>query len=666
MIEEKNNVFHLATAETSYVFRILENGTTEHIHYGKRLTHPFLDVEALKNKPTGLYRYYNYVDEMKGLCLDLLPSEFTFEGAGDYRTPSIAVLNVATNNRCPDFRFNAYEKRPGTVKNLSALAQATGTEEETESLILSFQDARQKLELNLVYTVFEEVNVITRRVVLKNLSKDTFIVLQAASSVLDFSSFDFSLRTLDQRLEIKEGKTVFETRANYSKSPLLMLENDREIYYLDLIYPGARKTMVEKTPSGMLHIVQGLNPDVNDMRIKSGEIFETPEAVLSYEPKNGNLKGLGPFLLHNIARGVWKNRLHPVIFNTRKTFSGEVSEDRFFKLLKTAEETGAEMIMLDDLWFGARTRDGGSLGDWSVNTMALPSGIAELAAAAHRSGLLFGLWFAPEAVSRDSILFKKHPEWIVSRQDAATYQKQYVLDITKEEVYQYLLHQLTTIVETCKIDAIRWNFNSIVSDYSATGSAAYFNEYAKALARLQKSLRAICPHLMLEGNSGGHRMDLASLCYMTELVAPKKVDISYSALFASAYSPSALCQEITSLEAFESRIFGSICYSLDFLSLDSEERKLLKEQIAFYKTYRAILQFGRFLYEERNGMKCSAPQARTEAPFWPTLQQTVSNTLCLKRKPWMKMPPMKCSRESASRVKKNITGSQAPLSNGPG
>ena len=50
MITIKNNMFHLATENTSYIFYINESGIAEHLYYGKRLKNPEYDIDALREK----------------------------------------------------------------------------------------------------------------------------------------------------------------------------------------------------------------------------------------------------------------------------------------------------------------------------------------------------------------------------------------------------------------------------------------------------------------------------------------------------------------------------------------------------------------------------------------------------------------------------------------
>lgn len=599
MIEQKNNIFHLATQNTSYVFMVLPNNNIEHVYYGHKLLNPFLDIKAIQSKQSFESRYHNYVDKHNMICLDTLSEEITSEGYGDYKTPSFCAINMRDESRSFNFTFKSFATTKGIVRMDSTLPQALASEETAESLVVTLQDKIQKVELDLVYTLFPLCDVITKRAVFRNTSNDKFFVTTFSSSIIDIPGHDYLINGDD----LKNGKLVFSTRTNTTDFPSFTIANKRDSYYVDLIYSGPYRTTVEKNEAGFLHIVQEENGEVSQRIIHEGERLETPEAVLSYS--NFGLpalrKNISFFISNHISRGLWKNRLHPVIFNTRKSFYDKLNEDKIVKIIDTAKEMGAEMVVVDDLWFGARTRDGGSLGDWKVNTLTLPSGIAELAANAHRKGLLFGLWFEIEAVSTNSLLYKAHPDWIISDQDAANHNSQLILDLTKSEVQDFILNTFIYYAETNKVDYIKWNFTSIISDYSQTKNSAYLSSYMKALYKIQKSLRTACPQLMIECSSNGYQIDLATLCHVTQVTAPKSYnDLDYIKLFNKTYPSGLLCNEITKLSSFSYKAFGSICYSLPFLTLSKEEKKALKEQIEFYKQYRAVLQFG--IFSSKDGL----------------------------------------------------------------
>lgn len=72
-----------------------------------------------------------------------------------------------------------------------------------------------------------------------------------------------------------------------------------------------------------------------------------------------------------------------------------------------------DMVVMDDGWFGKRTDDNSSLGDWCVNEEKLGCTLGELTERINQAGVKFGIWIGPEMVSEDSDLYRKHPDWAI-------------------------------------------------------------------------------------------------------------------------------------------------------------------------------------------------------------------------------------------------------------
>lgn len=56
----------------------------------------------------------------------------------------------------------------------------------------------------------------------------------------------------------------------------------------------------------------------------------------------------------------------------------DFNEEKILAIAKKAKETGVELFVLDDGWFGERSDDHRGLGDWQVNRNKLPEGISGL------------------------------------------------------------------------------------------------------------------------------------------------------------------------------------------------------------------------------------------------------------------------------------------------
>ena len=77
---------------------------------------------------------------------------------------------------------------------------------------------------------------------------------------------------------------------------------------------------------------------------------------------------------------------------------------------------GGELFVMDDGWFGTkypRVTDNCALGDWVVDTKKLPNGIEGLLSDARKNQVKFGIWIEPEMTNTTSMLYEKHPDWVI-------------------------------------------------------------------------------------------------------------------------------------------------------------------------------------------------------------------------------------------------------------
>lgn len=68
---------------------------------------------------------------------------------------------------------------------------------------------------------------------------------------------------------------------------------------------------------------------------------------------------------------------------------------------------------MDDGWFKGRNTDTTSLGDWTEDKKKFPDGLQSLAKKVKQKGIDFGIWFEPEMISKESDLYREHPDWVI-------------------------------------------------------------------------------------------------------------------------------------------------------------------------------------------------------------------------------------------------------------
>lgn len=130
-----------------------------------------------------------------------------------------------------------------------------------------------------------------------------------------------------------------------------------------------------------------------------------------------------------------------------------------------AERLPLNVLILDD---GYQTSDG----DWtSVNEEKFPRGLKWLAGEIKRAGLVPALWVAPFAANENSRLAREHPEFLLRDADGAPVfswqhwnERCYSLDLTREDVQEWLRHLFRTLSED-------WGFEFFKLDFVYTGAA---------------------------------------------------------------------------------------------------------------------------------------------------------------------------------------------------
>jgi alpha-galactosidase len=290
--------------------------------------------------------------------------------------------------------------------------------------------------------------------------------------------------------------------------------------------------------------------------------------------------------------------------------------DKLISIAKDAAELGIELFVLDDGWFGNRNDATSSLGDWFVHEKKLGRTMGQLASEINALGLKFGLWFEPEMVSPISKLYEAHPDWClhVGDRERSEARRQLVLDMSREDVRDYLIDVISNVLDNANIEYIKWDFNRNLTE---VGSAILpperqkelFHRYVLGLYDLNERLLKKYPYLLLEGCSGGGgRFDPGMLYYVPQIWtsddsdAIERIRIQYGTSFA--YPASAISAHVSASPnhqtgrstSFETRgniaLAGAFGYELDLNKLTDEERALVRKQVANYHKYYDVIQNG--------------------------------------------------------------------------
>ena len=633
IFHEETKTFHLYNEKISYILCVLENGHLGQLYFGKRL-HDKADFSYLVEKCGRPMTSYIYEWD-RTFSLEHIRQEYPVYGTTDYRHPAIELLQE-NGSRISEFQYESYEIIAGKPKLSGLPATYTESEEEAQTLRIFLKDALTGAKLALLYTIFDEYSAIARSAYIENAGEKNLHVLNMLSLSLDLPDKDYEWMQLSgawsreryiKNRTLEQGITAIDSmrgNSSHEHNPFLALkrhntdENAGEAIGISLVYSGNFRMQAEVDTHDVTRITAGINPEGFDWKLEPGESFQTPEAVLVYSENglNGMSQTFQKLYAKRLARGYWRDKARPILNNNWEATYFDFTEDRLVEIAKKAKECGVELFVLDDGWFGARRNDRAGLGDWVANEELLPNGIKGLSERIEALGLKFGLWFEPEMISEDSDLYRAHPDWalVISGRQPIRSRSQLVLDMSREDVTDYLTERICDIVEKADIQYIKWDMNrSLMAAYSAKlprdRQGELRHRYVLGLYKVLEAVTQRFPELLLEGCSGGGgRFDAGMLYYCPQIWCSDNTDaierlrIQYGTSFgypmSSVSAHVSVCPNHQNhrVTPFKTRgicaMQGTFGYELDLSKMTDEEKKMAGEQIAFFKEHGRLFQFG--------------------------------------------------------------------------
>ena len=631
---ETDQTFYLGNDTISYIFKIMQNGQLEHLYYGKKVDAQ-VETEHLRRDRSCIGAPDTFENNLD-FSLDVLRQEYPAYGAGDYREPAYG-LRMQDGSRITNFVYKSHRIYPGKTKP-EGLPGTFGEEDDISTLEITLEDAKIGCQLLLKYHVFEHLSAIVRSVCFQNNGTEALCLERALSMSMDLFDAEYEMLQLDgawgrerhlHTRALQYGKqSISSTRGASSAhhNPFFALkqphttENDGEAYGFSLIYSGNFLAQAEVDHYDVTRVSLGINPFEFEWKLEAGASFQTPEAVMVYSAKglNGMSQTFHKLFRKHLMKSEWSKKVRPILINNWEATYFDFTEEKIISLAAQAKELGIELFVLDDGWFGARNDDTSSLGDWDVNLNKLPNGLDALASKITDMGLMFGLWFEPEMVNEISKLYEMHPEWAVCvpGRNKTLGRNQMVLDYSNPDVVDYIYSKMAAILECGKISYVKWDMNRYITEAYSSALPAdrqkeFFHRYILGVYALYEKLTTRFPHILFEScASGGGRFDAGLLYYApqgwtsddTDAVERLKIQYGTSMVYPIASMgshvsavPNHQVLRSTSLKTrADTAYFGTFGYELDITSIPEEEKEQMKEQIAYFKQNRDVLQFGSF------------------------------------------------------------------------
>ena len=600
-VNENKKIFSLKTKNTEYVFGVDNQGLIRHIYWGSKIG-------------------FESDFEMKEICevstndpvYEVTPEEYPVFGGLRYSENCLKV-SFKDGTRDLVYKYEGYEIKENV-------------------LVIKLRDTYYNFNINLHYKVLENNDLIERYTTITNESEEDIVVEEIYTAQLHIPYENLTFRNThghwaaEQQMfkqDVSYGKITIENRkgvSGHNNNPYFILdknatETNGEVFFGALRMSGNFKGIIEQTPYGETLVQMGINPYDFEFTLKSGESFTTPSLICGYTNKGFEKMSHN---LHNFAKeNLLREGLRPVLYNSWEATEFDVTCEEQIKLAREAKKIGAELFVVDDGWFGERNSIHNGLGDWYVNEKKFPNGLNPLIEEVKSLGMKFGIWVEPEMVNPLSQLYIDKPDWIYNfeNRERTTSRGQFVLNVTKPEVKEFIYNMLDNLLSTHDIDYIKWDVNRPICEPGAKNleenkRRMYF-DHIQNVYDIVRQLKQKHKNVLFEAcASGGGRIDYGILGIFDDFWTSDNTD-AYDRLFIQhTYShiypikamrawvtdcPNFLSQRIIPLRfRFHSAMMGTLGVGGNILKWTEEEMKLAENMVSEYKEIRHIVQEGDF------------------------------------------------------------------------
>lgn len=633
LFSDDQKVVHITNASVSYVMEVVDGKYLVQRYFGRRIRR-----YGGCGQPHYYKRGYNTTHEcsIPNVSFDDFPFEYPTRGDGDYRIPAFALTQESGIGftRLVFKSWMACEGKP----RMETLPATFAEKEEAETLEVVCEDETAGIRVYLYYTLFADRGMIARHQKVENVGKQVVVLenIQSISLELPAEEYDmlslygthakegnvnrFRLHHGVQRIESVRGSSSPQHQPFFALMTPQTGEHSGDVYGFHLVYSGNFLAQAEVDQFGNVRAQIGLHPDMLCWRLEPGESFEAPEAILNYsaEGLNGMSRNFHWLYRNHLMPLRFQDKERPVLLNSWEAMYYDVSLEKLEEQAEQAKKLGVELFVLDDGWFRADNSSHTSMGDWKCNQQKLPGGIEKAAEMVRQKGIMFGLWFEPEAVCKNSELYREHPEWAlqVPGYGMTEGRHEYLLDLSRKEVREYLIRMLDSYLGTGLIDYVKWDMNRPLTDVNSLtlegkrkGETSH--RYILGLYEILSEVTRRYPNVLIEGcSSGGARFDPGMLYYVGQNWSSDNTDafdrtqiqsglsLLYPPVVMGAHvsiTPNHQTGRTTSLHTrYQVARLFNLGYELDLTQCSEEEKTEIAQQIEEHKKERKWIEKAEF------------------------------------------------------------------------
>lgn len=580
------------------------------------------------------------------------PAQYLYFGT-KLNSNDLQNLKVATDGRMdayPAYGLNTPAEAALAMRhsdgNLSTALVATGCDVKNEGnasvTTVHLKDPVYNIKVDLKYRAYNDVDMIEAWTEILNGEKGTVTLTTFASAMLPIRRGDVWMSHLSgtwaaegqlSHEKLQPGEFVIRnndgTRNSHTDHAEVMFsldgkgqENVGNVIGAALVYSGNYKLKTVTDDTEYHYFFAGINEQNSEYHLKKGETFKTPALALTYSTqglsgasRNFHKWGRKYILAHG-------DKERDILLNSWEGVYFDINQKGMDQMMADIHSMGGELFVMDDGWFGTkypRVTDNCALGDWVVDTKKLPNGIEGLLSDARKNQVKFGIWIEPEMTNTTSMLYEKHPDWVIKapKRDAVLGRggTQLVLDLSNPKVQDFVFGVVDNLLTKYPdIAYIKWDANMAIMNHgsqylSAADQSHLYIAYHQGFAKVIDRIRAKYKDVVIQCcASGGGRANWGMLRGFDEFWVSDNTDAMqriYMQYGTSYFFPAiAMASHISAVPNHTVFRTTSLKYRIDVAmsgrlgmeiqpkNMTDEEKALCRKAISEYKAIRPVVQFG--------------------------------------------------------------------------
>lgn len=301
----------------------------------------------------------------------------------------------------------------------------------------------------------------------------------------------------------------------------------------------------------------------------------------------------------------------PIIYNEYLTTWGQPTMEKLKEIIPIASKYGSKYFVMDAGWY-VPLQDGcwESVGDWQVCNKRFPLGLKEFSNEVKKHKMVAGIWYEFESVSLESEIYKKHPEWLLTKDgEIVCHGNRMFFDFRKQEVIDYLSEKLIKQLNESEIGYLKVDYNENIG-IGVDGAESFgegLREHLIGVENFFKKIKESVPNIVIEMcSSGGMRhtyswLGLGDMCsFSDEHFGPAGVPIAMGLHRFIAMEKLQIWAEMKAEHPLDYFIFtlnkgmlGRLCLSGPLQKLNQEQSEILQKGLEFYNNSKNVIRNGK-------------------------------------------------------------------------